>query len=111
MKADEPPEHDDTPDSGFTGKIVNISGVRLSFDPADSECGVFFWNGGGREAAIRAVRIRASVPHGWMPKYPKDLPARRVQHGSPYPSDEQGRADRNLRQKNKGRDALTRHYL
>ena len=39
---------------GSYRKGDEVAGFRLSFDPADTECGVFFMNGGGRSAATRA---------------------------------------------------------
>lgn len=69
------PRNENAADSGFTGKVVNIAGARLSFDPADSECGVFFWNGGGRDAALRSpaytrigtARLDAEIPETLPP--------------------------------------------
>lgn len=63
------------PDSANPGKVVNISGARLSFDQEDPDCGVFFWNGGGRETAVRATtytrigtaRIDVEVPDTLLP--------------------------------------------
>lgn len=64
------PRANDAPDCANLGKVVNISGARLSFDQEDPDCGVFFWNGGGRETAVRATtytrigtaRIDVEVP-------------------------------------------------